>query len=141
MDLSRKPSGLFQRLLQLRAKSQKAIDSFSSTEKYVFAFLIVALTASSLFLLKNTLNMFMKEVPARGGEIHEGVIGYPRYINPILSVTDSGKDLTLLIYSGLLKATGDGQIIADMAESYSISDDGTVYNVKIRENAKFLQEE
>jgi peptide/nickel transport system substrate-binding protein len=137
MDLSRKPSGLFQRLLQLRAKSQKAIDSFSSTEKYVFAFLIVTLTASSLFLLKNTLNMFMKEVPARGGEIHEGVIGYPRYINPILSVTDGGKDLTLLIYAGLLKATGDGQIIADMAESYSISDDGTVYNVKIRENAKF----
>lgn len=137
MDLSRKPSGLFQRLLKFRAKSQKAIDSFSSTEKYVFAFLIVTLAASSLFLLKSVLNIFMKEVPARGGEIHEGVIGYPRYINPILSITDSGKDITLLVYAGLLKATGDGQIIEDMAESYSISDDGTVYNVKIKEDAKF----
>lgn len=138
MDLSSKQrSGLFERLLQFRSKAQKAIDSFSSTEKYVFAFLIIILTASSLFLLKKTLNMFMKEVPARGGEIHEGVVGYPRYINPILSVTDSGKDLSLLIYSGLLKATGDGQIIADMAESYSISDDGTVYNVKIKEDAQF----
>lgn len=79
----------------------------------------------------------MEEVPIEGGEIREGVIGYPRYINPLLPVTDAGRDLSNIVYSGMLKVTPSGELIPDLAESYSVSEDGLTYDVLLKENIYF----
>ena len=34
----------------------------------------------------------------RGGEISEGIIGSPCFINPVLANTDQDKDLSMLVY-------------------------------------------
>ncbi len=112
-------------------------DSFSHSGRALFLFFAlvsVVSTAALLFILNESL---LVSVPASGGSYTEGIIGAPRFINPVLAVSDSDHDLTSLIYSGLLKATSDGDYVPDLAQNYSISDDGRTYTFILRAGAKF----
>lgn len=75
------------------------------------------------------------EVPKVGGEYIEGIVGQPLYVNPVISQTsEADGDLTQLIYSGLFKYDKDGNVVPDLVESYSISDDQKEYKVLLRKN-------
>ena len=99
-----------------------------------FAGLCVFSSVSLLYLLNESL---LVAVPAYGGSLSEGVIGSPRFINPVLAVSDSDRDLTSLIYSGLLRATPEGDYVPDLAQSYVVSPDGKTYTFTLRQNATF----
>lgn len=73
-------------------------------------------------------------VPQVGGEYTEGLIGSPRFINPILAQTDVDKDLARLIFSGLLKYDKNRQLVSDLAASYEISEDQLTYVFHLKEN-------
>ena len=113
-----------------------ALNSFTKTERLVFFGLVVVFLISSLTILNNINSKYLVEVPALGGDLTEGVIGEaPRFINPLLATSDADRDLTQLIYSGLLRVGPDGGYVGDLAESYTISPDGLTYTFKIRHNA------
>ncbi len=113
------------------------VEKFSATEKVVFFFLAVILVTSGLTLLNKVNKEFQIEVPDYGGSITEGVIGSPRFVSPLLSSSDVDRDLTSLVYSGLLRADSRGELILDLAESYDISEDGLVYTVKLKDDVYF----
>lgn len=113
------------------------IRSFSLTEKALFVIFSIIFIFSSLSLLYKVNNSFLVQIPDYGGSLTEGIIGYPRFINPILSSSDIDKDLTTLVYSGLLKVDSKGTLSPDIAESYSVSDDGLTYTFKIRKDIYF----
>lgn len=70
-----------------------------------------------------------------GGEYIEGIVGQPSHINPIISSSNSAdEDLVQLVYSGLMKYDGQGKIVPDLAESYEISDDKTLYTFHLKNN-------
>ena len=71
---------------------------FSLTEKILFFGFAFVLCVSSLTLLWQVNDSFMVEIPSRGGTLTEGVIGLPRFINPVLAISDADRDLTALIY-------------------------------------------
>ncbi|MCR4311019.1 MAG: ABC transporter substrate-binding protein [Candidatus Taylorbacteria bacterium] len=116
---------------------EQAIGNFSLTEKVLFYLGVTALILSSLFALSAVSNSFMVEVPTRGGSITEGVIGLPHFVNPVLALSDTDRDLTTLVYSGLLKATPEGTLIPDLAQSYTISPDGLTYTFTLKPNLTF----
>lgn len=116
---------------------QKSIGTFSPSEKVLFFFLVALFILSTVFILSSINNFFLTKVPARGGSFVEGVVGSPRFINPLLSNSDTDRDLTALVYSGLLKATPSGDLIEDLAESYTISEDGFTYDFTLKDNVFF----
>ena len=70
-----------------------------------------------------------------GGSYTEGIIGSSRYFNPLLSQTnDADRDLTQVIFSGLLKYDGQGNLLPDLAERYEITDSGKTYTFYLRKN-------
>lgn len=77
------------------------------------------------------------EVPARGGTHTEGVIGSPRFINPLLAISETDRDLTQLVFAGLLRAKSDGTLVPDLAETFTISPDGLSYTFIINKDARF----
>ena len=111
--------------------------NFSPAEKAVFVLFaaLLLLAAGNLALKINAL--FLTEVPARGGSLTEGIIGTPRFVNPLLAFSDADRDLSALIYSGLLKATPEGELIPDVAERFSVSENGLVYFFTLRQTAVF----
>ncbi len=120
-----------------KEKLQKAIISFSLSEKVLFSILAIVASFSALFLLWKLNENFLVEIPAEGGSITEGVLGYPRYINPLLPITDAGRDLSTLIYSGLMKASPSGELVPDLASEYKVSTDGLTYTFTIKDKATF----
>jgi len=113
-----------------------AIRHFSATEKVVFTLFVAAFSVSALVMAWNVNKSFLLPVPAHGGVINEGVIGSPRFINPILALSDVDRDLTSLVYSGLLKAEND-ELVPDLAQSYTISEDGLTYTFTLRDDIYF----
>ena len=57
-------------------------------------------------------------------------------IDPARSRSGAG-DIVGAIFSGLLKLDTDLQVVADMAEAWEVSPDGTVFTFKLRDNARF----
>jgi peptide/nickel transport system substrate-binding protein len=113
-----------------------ALNSFSRLERLLFFGLVSIFILSTGAILNKINNKYLVEVPTLGGSLTEGVIGEaPRFINPLLATSDSDRDLTQLIYSGLLRVDQDGKYIGDLAESYDISEDGLTYTFKIRAGA------
>ncbi|MBA3733006.1 hypothetical protein H0W91_01370 [Patescibacteria group bacterium] len=118
-------------------KIMAIIRSFSLTEKAIFAVFSAIFIVSGLSLLYQVNKLFLVQVPDYGGKITEGVVGSPRFVNPILASSDIDRDLTSLLYSGLLKVGENGELLPDLAESFNISDDGLTYTFVIKNNAVF----
>ncbi len=117
-------------------KMLEYIRDFSATEKVVFGLFVILALVTSMIMAKAAIGQFMVEVPAYGGELREGLIGLPRTVNPVLAVTDIDKDLSALVYSGLMKYE-NGTLVPDLAESYEISKDGLTYDFKLRPDSSF----
>lgn len=111
--------------------------SFSTSGRALFIFFAGLLVVSSVGLVLTVNQALLVAVPAYGGSLSEGIIGAPRFINPVLAISDADRDLVALVYSGLLRATPNGDYIPDLAERYEISDDGRVYTFYLRGNATF----
>jgi peptide/nickel transport system substrate-binding protein len=120
-----------------KTELQRTIRSFTLLEKVIFCFFAGLFLISGLFLAWKVNASFMVEVPASGGTLTEGVLGYPRYINPLLPITDAGKDMTALIYSGLMKVNPQGDLVPDLAQDYTISPDGLTYTFHLKDNIYF----
>ncbi len=86
-----------------------------------------------IYLWQKNIALMVK-IPAPYGSFTEGVVGNPRFINPILAVSDVDKDLTTLIYSGLMRKKSDGSLIEDLAQSYTISKDFKTYHFILKPN-------
>jgi peptide/nickel transport system substrate-binding protein len=115
----------------------KIISVFSRKEKLVFAVLVLFFVGSALTLLQMLNRSMMVAVPLKGGTISEGVIGTPRFVNPILASSPADKDMVSLIYSGLMRKNGDGTLVPDLAEKYDMSSNGLVYTFTLREDLTF----
>ncbi len=110
----------------------------SKKEKFAFwAFFVLFL--SSLFLLFfGFYYSFTKVVPAFGGVLKEGMIGQPRFINPVYAeANEVDKTLTSLIYSSITKYDKEGKIVYDLAKNIEIEQGGKVYIVELRNDVKF----
>ncbi len=112
----------------------QAIRSFSLTQKLLWIFFIMLFFASMFNLVRLANENLLVEVPTYGGSYSEGIIGVPRFINPILATSDADRDVTALVYSGLVRIGEDGTLIPDLAEKYTISEDGLTYTFTLREN-------
>jgi len=109
----------------------------SKRERYIiFGFLVVILL-SLLIIPVAAYYQATMPTPDFGGSFSEGVLGEPRLINPLLAqANDADRDLTSLIYSGLMKYNEEGKLVPDLAKSHpEISSDGLTYTVYLKENA------
>lgn len=122
------------RLLRI---GEKIYGASSQTERFIFSILIAVVVISGLLIAWRINNSFLISVADAGGTLNEGIIGIPRFINPVLSASDADRDLTTLVYSGLLKATPEGKVIPDLAKEFSISEDGRSYRFILKDGLTF----
>lgn len=58
-------------------------------------------------------------------------------LNPYQMVSAGEKEILTNVYEGLYKVAPSGDYIPAVAESYTVSEDGTVYTFKLRDGVKF----
>ncbi len=120
-----------------RNEMKRAIFSFSKREWFVFLALALALLVSTIGILGKINKSFMVSVPMEGGTIKEGIIGTPRFVNPVLASTEADRALVSLVYSGLMRKNVDGTIIPDLAESVETTADGLSYTFILKNEIYF----
>ncbi|MFA5124595.1 MAG: ABC transporter substrate-binding protein [Patescibacteria group bacterium] len=124
---------------RLRLKHFKYLPKFlSASENRQLRFFGAVAVVCFFFLLFKVFVIFSVPLPQVGGEYSEGLIGSPRFINPILSQTNSvDGDLSRLIFSSLLTYDKNHQLTPDLAERYEVSEDGLIYTFYLRQNVKW----
>lgn len=110
---------------------------FSLREKIIFAFFAIIFMASISTIIWKASSNVLVDTPATGGTLKEGIVGTPRFINPLLEVSDADRDMVSLIYSGLLRPDNKKGLIPDLAEKYEISEDGLSYTFILKENLEW----
>ncbi|MCR4279184.1 MAG: ABC transporter substrate-binding protein, partial [Candidatus Zambryskibacteria bacterium] len=116
---------------------RRALRSFTIAEKGVFYFFTAVFILTGAALLWSVSEAYLVEVPVQGGTLVEGVVGNPRFINPVLALSEADKNLTTLVYSGLIRLSPNGEIINDLAESIEISENRLIYTITLKEGARF----
>lgn len=103
----------------------------------VNSLLILILIAAVIFGIRFYKKHLVIE-PDFGGEYIEGLIGSPKNINPLYSTArDVDGDISRLVFSSLFTHNQNGDIINDLVENYTVSDNGLEYNIKIKEGVKW----
>jgi len=115
-----------------RQEFYRAISSFSLRQKIYLFILAIIFIGSIVGIVWKFNNRLLVDAAVPGGILTEGIVGFPSHINPLLAITDPDRDLTTLVYSGLMKIANSGEIIPDLAETYSISPDGLIYTFTLK---------
>lgn len=110
----------------------------SKPEKYLFWTFVFLIVISTFYISRDWYLSRTEIGPGTGGSYTEAAIGSPRYLNPVLSSTnDVDRDISSIIYSGLLKYDYNGQLSPDLAEKYAVSDDKKTYDFFLRPGIKW----
>lgn len=94
-------------------------------------FVIIALFSVS-FLVENFYRAKTIIAPVFGGTYVEAMSESPHNLNPVLATNDADRDLSRLIFSSLLKYNESGELVPDLASSYTASKDGKSYTFNLK---------
>ncbi len=121
---------------------QKVWNSFSLLEKTLSIILLAAAVIAAGGLLAEINAELTATKPWPGGKLTEAVVkgphmDIPGVINPLLAVQQSDKDLTSLIYGGLVKPSPRGGYQPELAESYQADEEYREFTFTLRDNLNF----
>ena len=72
-----------------------------------------------------------------GSTYVEAVVGAPRFVNPLLAMSDTDTDIAHLVFRGLTRVDTEGNIALDMASEWQVSADGLVYTFTLKPDLKW----
>ncbi|MDP3963045.1 MAG: peptide ABC transporter substrate-binding protein [bacterium] len=105
-------------------------------ERAIFYFAAIVAICSGLVLAIIFTATHTTRVADFGGSYTEIILGSPRFINPVLApANDADRDLVKLLYSGLMRYDDKGNLVPDLAESYSVATDAKMFIFKLRQDA------
>lgn len=98
--------------------------------------IVVTLVVVGVLLLTQQQGPISFPRPTTGGIYTEALIGSLSRLNPLIDQNNaSDRDIDRLIFSGLIKFDARGMPVPDLADSWGVSQDGTIYNFSIRPQA------
>jgi peptide/nickel transport system substrate-binding protein len=96
----------------------------------------LAVVGALLFIQRPASVTQILPQPASGGIYTEAIVGSFGRLNPVLDWTnEADRSVDALIFSGMIKFNSRGEPQPDLAESWGVSQDGTVYNISLRRTA------
>src|SRR5687768_10580677 len=102
---------------------------------------VIALAGMVLLLLVLAMTSQARDATstptaARDGDTYvEAMTDPPRFVNPLLALSDTDRDLTHLVFSGLTRIDAEGDLVPDLASSWDVSPDSRVYTFTLRPDA------
>jgi peptide/nickel transport system substrate-binding protein len=113
------------------------IGHLSRIEKVVIVGLVSVIFIASINLLV-VVGRSTDVQPVRGGSIIEGIVGRTQVVNPLYADSNpADRDVTQLVFSGLVKLGNGREFLPDLAASWDVLDKGKTYLFKLRDNAKW----
>lgn len=128
----------------MKATSNKILDRyFAFLEKrkmsdlIIFHAVLITAIATALTALIEFNQTYITSVPTSGGTLVEGIVGTPRFVNPVLAITRADHDISALVYSGLVRIDESGELVNDLAEKIEVSEDKRTYHITVKDGLRF----
>jgi len=103
-------------------------------EKIALLAFVLAALVSAWTLIDQAYLARTVLVAADKGSFTEGIIGTPRFLNPLYADSnDTDRDISQLLYSGIMSYDSSGKLAPDLAQSYSVSDDGLTFEFILKD--------
>lgn len=97
--------------------------SFTRTERYLFVGAFAIFLVALSFNIAKTIYHNTTLLPAEGGQYHEGLVGQPIALNPLIGgANETDKDLIELLFADLIT----------LAEKYEVSEDGKTWSIDLK---------
>lgn len=111
--------------------------TLSRKEKTIIRICLAVVLINAVYLGIRYYENHVKFLPVSGGVYEEGLIGYPKNINPLYSANrDVDNDISKLIFSSLFKYDERGNLIGDLAEKIETVDNKE-FVVTVRSDVKW----
>jgi peptide/nickel transport system substrate-binding protein len=113
-------------------------ENLSRKEFYTIAVCVLLILSAGGFLIYSGITSKSGDSKF-GGELVEGLIGQPQFINPVLApARNVDTDLSRIVFAQLLKYDNQQNLVPDLAESLpQISSDQKTYTIKLKPNLKW----
>jgi peptide/nickel transport system substrate-binding protein len=96
---------------------------------------VTGLILAAVLLTHQAVSMEEISVPASGGRLVEGAIGWPQYLNPLISQDNPvDRDICALVFEGLTRYNERGRLEPALAMGWNVSLDGLVYTFWLRQD-------
>ncbi len=106
----------------------------SAKERNAIRLLFLVVLVCLFFLFGRLYFSNSETVPKIGGKYTEGLVGQPKFINPVLAVDDIDLTLTNLVFSGLLKYDQNLELQPDLAQDFSLKPEQKEYTFCLKKN-------
>jgi len=113
------------------------LEDLPGSDRFLVRMAFLAVIFTGIWLIFSLNQQYSATTPTKGGSFTEGIVGTPRFVNPVLASTKTDEDVAALVYSGLMKINPEGELVNDIASSIDISDDGLTYDIKLRKDVYF----
>ena len=121
-----------------RQQIPQILENFSQKEFYVLLATLALIILSGGFLL---IQGFSEQGPGPhvGGELTEGLVGQPQFINPVLALTSSvDTDISRIVYAQLLKFDQNQNLAPDLALALpEVGKDQKTYTLHLKPDLKW----
>ncbi|MFH1412973.1 MAG: ABC transporter substrate-binding protein [bacterium] len=120
-------------------KQLKYINKYLNNIELIILYVAIIIFAIGIvFVGAKFYNQNLEVQPETGGKYIEGMVGSPKYINPLYSsLNDVDADISSLIYSSLFKRDIHGYLTPDLVTDYKVSPDQKSYTIAIRDDVKW----
>ena len=114
-------------------------DNLRSVRKEVVSWLLIVCALIVLCLVQAVylLRATQTTAPISGGVYSEGVVDRITTINPLYVTTNSEVAASSLVFRSLFSYDETGNLRGVLARSWSVSDDGKTYNVRLHDNQRW----
>jgi peptide/nickel transport system substrate-binding protein len=100
----------------------------------VWVAMVLLLGMGALWQVRALDKFYIETIPVAGGVYREGIIGTFTNANPLFATSSVDSSVAKLLFSGLFKISPDGEIVGDLADSFTVDERGAVYTVKLKDN-------
>lgn len=115
----------------------RALHGLSKSMRIVFFVALGVFVISGYLVILEIVKAHSYIEPVRGGTLTEGIIGIPRYINPLLATTDADLGITRLVYAGLMQKIDFDTYQPNLASSCTADTAGKQYTCTLNAKAFF----
>jgi peptide/nickel transport system substrate-binding protein len=114
----------------------RRLNNFGDIARFVGAWLgmMLILIAGVAYQNRTLASYYLESKPVPGGVLNEGVVGTFTNPNPLFASSTIDLSVSKLIFNSILTYNEKGQLVPDLAESVTRSDDGLTYTVVLRQD-------
>lgn len=121
-------------ILGLLRKFQATVKILRPNERRVIIILSIVIIICAVILFRNYYLSRTTLNPQKGGVYIEGVVGSPKYINPLLARSEIDRSISKIIFLPLIEYNAKGELAPVLAQEFKIIDDGRRYDFILEDN-------